>query len=159
MHYYVDGYNFLFRICQTDGALEKRRNRLIDLLNQEVGFLKGRCSLVFDSVKQIRECPECAFLANLEVVYTPKGLTADQYIIELVEHSPSPKMLTIVTSDSGLARQCRHLGAYLMTIEDFIALIIKKSRQKKVEKPTILPSSAEIERLRKIFEKRLENED
>ena len=157
MHYYVDGYNFLFRIFEKIDPLEKKRDQLINILNEELKFLKGRCSLVFDSSEQIRDCPQCAFLDNLEVVYTPKGLTADHYIIELVEHSRIPKALTVVTSDTDLGRQCRRLGSHVMTIEAFIAFVIKKTARTRDPKPSISPSKAEIERLRKIFENRLEN--
>lgn len=152
MHYYVDGYNFLFRICQKGDPLEKRRDRLIDLLNEELGFLKGRCSLVFDSSEQIRDCPQCAFLENLEVIFTPRGLNADKYILEMVEYSSNPKALTVVTSDNDLGRQCRHLGSLVMTIEAFIAFILKKTRKKGESKPTQVNTKAEIERLRRIFE-------
>ena len=156
MHYYVDGYNFLFRIFEKIDPLEKKRNQLINLLNEELKFLKGRCSLVFDSSEQIRDCPQCAFLENLEVIYTPRGLTADNYIIELVEHSRTPKAITIVTSDNGLGRQCRHLGSLVMTIEAFIIFILKKTKKSEDTKPSQTSSDAEIERLRKIFENRLD---
>ena len=156
MHYYVDGYNFLFRICHKVDPLEEKRNQLIDLLNEELQFLKGRCSLVFDSRDQVRDCPQCAFLENLEVIYTPRGLTADHYIIELVEHSQAPKAITVVTSDSGLGRVCRHLGSHVMTIDDFITFILKKTKKREPSKPQYTSSDAEIERLRKIFEERLD---
>ena len=157
MHYYVDGYNFLFRICNRGAPLEMRRESLIDILNRELRFLKGRCSLIFDSAQQIRNCPQCAFLDNLEVVYTPRDMTADAYIIELVDQSRTPKMLTVVTSDTGLARQCRSLGAHVTTIEAFITLIIKKTAIEEEEKPTQELSDRELERLRKIFEERLDS--
>ena len=156
MHYYVDGYNFLFRIFEKIDPLEQKRDQLIDILNEELKFPKGRCSLVFDSSEQIRDSPQCAFLENLEVIYTPRGLTADNYIIELVEHSRNPKAITVVTSDGGLGRQCRHLGSLVMTIEAFIGFILKKTKKSEDTKPSQASSDAEIERLRKIFEKRLD---
>lgn len=156
MHYYVDGYNFLFRIFEKIDPLEKKRDQLIEILNEELKFLKGRCSLVFDSSQQIRDCPQCAFLENLEVIYTPRGLTADNYIIELVEHSRNPKAITVVTSDGGLGRQCSHLGSLVMTIEAFITFILKKTKKSEATKPSQTSSDAEIERLRKIFENRLD---
>lgn len=157
MHYLVDGYNLLFLVCQKQASLESRRDNLIDLLNQELSFLKGRCSLIFDSAEQIRECPECAFVENLEVIYTPKGLTADAYIIELAEQNRAPKTLTVVTSDSGLARQCKHIGTHVLSIEAFLTFIAKKNRKKEKPKPENRATKAEIERLRKIFEERLDN--
>lgn len=159
MHYLVDGYNLLFRVCHKTSSLQSRRELLITLLDQQLAFLKGRCSLIFDSSEQLREAPECASFANLDVTYTPRNLTADHYIIELVEQSSSPKTLTIVTSDRDLARACRSIGAHTLTVEAFLSLIAKKNHPKGESKSPVRSSQAEIERLREIFERRLDNPD
>lgn len=83
-------------------------------------------------------------------------MTADAYIIELTDSSSNPKALTIVTSDSGLARQCSSLGAHVVTIETFMAFISKKTTPFQEEKSDLHLSDKELERLRKIFEKRLD---
>jgi predicted RNA-binding protein with PIN domain len=84
-------------------------------------------------------------------------MTADAYIIELVDQSRTPKTLTVVTSDTGLANQCRSLRAHATTIEAFINLIVEKTSIKEEEKPTQKLSDTELERLQKIFEKRLDS--
>lgn len=128
MDYIIDGYNFMFRIQeQKKGSFEKARNTLISLLNEELRIIKTHVSVVFDSSEQIREFAQSAILENIEVIYAPKGLSADEYIIEIVEQSKNPKTLNIVTSDSGLARQCQHLGAKTTSIDDFVALITKRN--------------------------------
>jgi predicted RNA-binding protein with PIN domain len=157
VQYLIDGYNFLFRL---DGgkkqSLEERRDSLCQVLNELLAPFKARVSLIFDSAEQIREFPQCAKLDTLEVLYAPKGLTADNYIIELAEQTKSPKTLTVVTSDSGLARQCSHIGTLILSIEEFIEIVKKRNRNKPKGKPVYRDSNKEIERLRKIFEERLE---
>ncbi len=156
MYYLIDGYNFLFRLeSSTRKSLEERRESLIQVLNEELTPFKGSAAIIFDSAEQIREFPECAKLSHLEVIYAPKGQTADAYIIELAEQNKSPRTLTVVTSDNGLARQCQHIGTETLSIEDFIAFVMKKNKKKPSQKPTYRESKSEIERLRKIFEGKL----
>lgn len=157
MDYIIDGYNFMFRIQdqKRKESFEKARETLIALLNEELRAIKTHASVVFDSSEAVREYAQSAFLKNIEVVYAPKGLTADEYIIELVEQSKSPKTLTVVTSDSGLARQCQHLGAKTISIEDFVALIARRNEQKPLSKPHYKEHPQQLERLRKIFEDKL----
>lgn len=156
MYYLIDGYNFLFRLESTkEKSLEKRRESLVCLLNEQLATFKGGAAVIFDSAEQIREFAQCAKLEHLEVLYAPKGLCADKYIIELAEQSKSPRTLTIVTSDSGLARQCQHIGTNTLSIEEFSLLIMRRNQKKPKSKPSYCDSTAEIERLRKIFEDRL----
>ncbi len=156
MYYLIDGYNFLFRIDGSKKSpLEERRESLIHVLNEKLTPFKGRVAIVFDSAEQMREFPQCAILSHLEVIYAPKGQTADTYIIELVEQRKSPRTITVVTSDSGLAHQCRHIGTEILSIDDFIAFVIKKNTKRSPVEPSYCESKKEIERLRKIFEDRL----
>jgi predicted RNA-binding protein with PIN domain len=51
------------------------------------------------------------------VRYANRGSDADSRIENLVEHSPMPEMLTVVTSDQRLTDQVRRLGAQVMRRE------------------------------------------
>lgn len=155
MHYLIDGYNFLFRILSLKKkSLEKSRESLIEILSAELKDLKGDISLIFDSAQQILDVPQTTILEHLQIVYAPKGLSADQYILELVEQCCNPKTIKVVTSDGDLARQCRYLRAPTLTIEEFIIFILKKKKKKVETKPSYSPPKWELERLLKIFEHR-----
>ena len=152
----IDGYNFLFRLEGAKGAsLEKKRDAFIHTLNQELASFKSHVSVVFDSAEQFHDYAQKTPLEHLEVLYAPKGKSADEYIIELVEISKNPKILTVVTSDNGLAGQCQQLGAKTKSIEEFLKVIVKKTRSKPAAKPDNTESPAEVERLLAAFEKRL----
>lgn len=158
MDYIIDGYNFMFRLSsQKKTSLEATRNALIEQLNEELSVIKTSVTVVFDSSEQHKHYAQKAILAHLNVVYAPKGLTADEYIIELVENAKSAKTLTIVTSDSGLARQCQHLGTTTTSVDDFLTLITKKNKPKGASKPPYKEHPQQMERLRKIFEDRLKD--
>jgi len=154
----IDGYNFLFRIeGLKKSSLEKKREQFVDILNIELACFKTQVFIVFDSAKQERCYAQCAHFEHLDVLYAPKGQSADEYIIELIEISRTPKTWTVVTSDAGLARQCQHLGAMTVSIEDFICLIDKKSKTNCPRKTEYRDSPSEMERLLKAFEERLKD--
>lgn len=161
MHYIIDGYNLLFRIQGKYASFEEKRTSILNLLDKELSHLHLNTSIVFDSSKQARDYAQKSHLEHLEIIFSPQSRTADDYIIEILEHTKSPKTKIIVTSDQGLARQCQHLGAQVLSIEEFIALIAEKRKKKKKlpSKPPYKESYAELDRLLKIFEKRLEEEE
>lgn len=131
------------------------RNAFIETLDEELGCFKATVFIIFDSAEQMKPYAQCAHCEHLDVLYAPKGQTADQYILELVEISRTPKILTVVTSDTGLARQCQYLGAQTLSIEEFIQLIVKRGKKGICRPPSFQETPAEIERLLIIFEKRL----
>lgn len=152
MSFLIDGYNFLFRLRSKKGTLERQREHFIQTLNQALSFFQRPVQIVFDSSEQFHHYAQKAKLDHLEIIYAPKGKTADGYIIELIELCKNRKIVTVVTSDSGLTKQCQHLGATTESIEDFLKKLGKKKKQK--EKPNYTESEKEIERLLRIFEDR-----
>lgn len=159
MQYLIDGYNFLFRLGEgKKKSLEQAREALIAALNEKLHVFRAPVSIVFDSSEQIRDFAQSAKLPNLDVLYAPKGLTADEYMIELVEQAKNPKNTTIVSSDGGLARQCQHLGAKTLSIDEFLHLLQKRNGKKPSVKPIYKETSHETERLLKIFEKKLQGD-
>jgi len=158
VHYIVDGYNFLFRLPKDRKAsLEQRRQSLIDSLCEELSEFSSSAQIVFDSKEQVCDFAQSAKYPHLDVIYAPCNQSADDYILELVEHAKNPKNITVVTSDSELARHCRYLEAKSLTIEDFLHLIRgkqeKRASPKEVKQKKEIPS--EMARLRKIFEEKL----
>lgn len=154
MRYIVDGYNFLFRTSGKQASLEKKRQILLDLFNEQVATIGLNVCLVFDSSEKLRAYAQRSQLDSLEVIYPTCDQTADDYIVEMVEHCKHPATMTIVTSDTGLARRCSRLGAKTQSIKTFIAFIEKKqvSRLKKKAKTPFKDTNREIMRLLQIFE-------
>ena len=94
----------------------------------------------------------------MEVAFTPKGQTADQYILEQVELIQNKKSIVVVTNDQSLKRHASAFGAKTMSSTAFLHWIVKRKSQKKTKKPIIRETSSEIERLLKIFEERLKTD-
>lgn len=160
MSFLIDGYNFLFRIeGLRKGSLEAQRQHFIEILNHELSCFRASVFIVFDSASQLHPYAQCAHCSHLDVLYAPKGQSADQYILELIEISRSPKTVTVITSDAGLGRQCRALGAKTLSIEDFLVLITRKRQKRICRPPPIQETVAEMERLLREFEKRLRDSE
>lgn len=143
MHYYIDGYNMLFRLFQGDD-LQKQRNHLINDLNKKISFLQIDVSIVFDATFQIGDRSRSHF-RGLELLFTAEGETADEYIIDEIKQHPHPQRETVVTSDKKLAAHVRRLSAKTESIEDFLSWI-NKSYQKKRKQEKEPPQPKQIKK-------------
>jgi predicted RNA-binding protein with PIN domain len=158
MRYLVDAYNLLFRIGDPPGRFENRRLNLIKAVNAISLSTNLNITLVFDGAEMPPAHATRHHFDTIELVYTPKGLSADDFIISEVELATRPEMLTVVSSDSGLTRKCRLHRGHVMKVEDFLLLIENKERKKKRREYSHKSeeiSNIELKRLLKIFEERL----
>jgi len=161
LHYYIDGYNFLFRITKSYEAMRARQKELLAALNDWTVQFKLNVTIVFDGRQ--KDPPEAVrgHLANLEVIYTPEHQTADDYILQEIEFSSTPSEETVVSSDRELTGKAKQRGARVQSIEDFFSFLGGKQRKKKSpsSKTTFQDTPANIERLLKIFEQKDQGRD
>lgn len=159
MHYLVDAYNLLFRTLKKRGSLEKIRQTLIEDLNEVISELNLHVTLVFDGAEEHLPLPTRGHYDAIELVYTPKNQTADEYIFEEVSFTRTPSQMTVVTSDRELSRRCHEHRAKTLTINEFLHLLSKKKTKKKragsSHHRAFRDSDPEIARLLQIFEKKL----
>lgn len=118
MHYYVDGYNLLFR---TEGPedLRSSRERLILDFAKKATALHLTLTLVFDSSHPLSMLTR-SHLHQLEIVYTEKKQSADAYILNQIQIAATPFLITVVTSDKKLAAFARQLGAKTLSVDLFL---------------------------------------
>jgi predicted RNA-binding protein with PIN domain len=160
VHYYIDGYNFLFRLSKKHFPLEKKRQEILIILNRLFKALKLKATIVFDSSDQSREYASRSHFDFLEVVYTTKNQSADDYILQEIHGCEFPKQKMVVSSDRELTGRCKQKGANVLSIEEFIEFIVKKKgKQKKSSSAQGIfqTSEEELNRLLTIFEDRLKN--
>jgi len=161
MHYFVDGYNLLFKMLSKKKSLEANRSAIIYTINEISLNLHLQITLVFDATFQKERLGMVrTHYDALEIIYTADK-DADSYILEEIEYAKSPSQITVVTSDRELAHKANQLGAHSQSISQFIAwLNHKKAKQKsRLSKPLAFKdSNSQIERLLKIFEEKLKNE-
>lgn len=159
MHYFVDGYNFLFRLHQIVPSLEETRNNLIKEINKKIRVLNLKTTIVFDAAYQ-HDHDTRSHYDNLEIVYTAHGESADDYIISELETIKYPTQVTVVTSDKDLKRRAKSLRARTLTIEEFMSQLNRNPKKEEKGRPSRQPvpiaekSIGELERYLKIFEER-----
>jgi predicted RNA-binding protein with PIN domain len=158
MYYLVDAYNLLFRTLKKSGTLEKKRQRMIEELNDAISQISLQVTLVFDGAEEHLPYTSRGHFDAIELVYTSKNKSADEYISDEVILSKSPTQITVVTNDRELATRCRNHRAGTMTIDEFLAFVSKKRAKKKRASTSprdFSASSSEFARLLLIFEKKL----
>lgn len=114
--------------------------------------------LIFDGSHKTDEQSGKVYKSPLEITYTPKGQTADCYILEMISHQKNKKSITLITNDSGLKRQARSYGVKVISCEDFIVFLEKKKKPTNSVKEA-KDSPHQIQRLLQIFEKKFQDKN
>lgn len=129
MHYYIDGYNLLFRSTFLDKDFSTHRQKLIEELNQKIALLELKVTIVFDAQYQESEETRSHF-RNLEIIFTALNQTADDRILEEIQTGGKVRQKTVVTSDKKLAWFARRCSANTETIEQFLFWLNKRYQNK-----------------------------
>lgn len=129
MHYYIDGYNLLFRILRPGADLRKQREEITLQIEKKVNLLQLDVTLVFDSHYQ-EDGNTRSHFNSIEIVFTATGETADEFILQELKESQSPFEHTIITSDKKLARLCQLRLGKTESVEEFLAWLSKRYKNK-----------------------------
>lgn len=119
MHYFIDGYNLLFRVSAGDDLQKLREDVIHDLANK-INLLELDATIVFDAQYQNTESSR-SHLNCLEIIFTAIGETADEFILEALNEDINPSRHIVVTSDKKLAWLSKRSHAKAETVEEFIA--------------------------------------
>ncbi|HEX2582656.1 MAG TPA: NYN domain-containing protein [Chlamydiales bacterium] len=158
MYFLIDGYNLLFSWIEGKESIEKKRIRLIAWIQQTFRRMRLQGIIVFDGSHSRDEESGLAYPSPMELAFTPKGQSADENILERVEALKNRKSATVVTNDLGLKRQAGAFGAKTMSNDEFLDWLLKRAAKRKRKQATTKESPQEIERLTKIFEQRLKDD-
>jgi predicted RNA-binding protein with PIN domain len=135
MHYLVDGYNLLFQTAwmRHEDNLEAARRRLIVELDSYAELLSLSISVVFDAPFRT-EALAFGHFNKLKIIFTSRGQTADQFLIEWVQDLLPAKNVTVVTSDKPLTRHIRAFGVKVESVTDFLSKLKKRKQNKQRQK-------------------------
>lgn len=118
MAYIVDGNNVMGQTPGWHRDKPNARRRLVEQLSAFAYVKKARVTVVFDGEPD-RLMPEASAHRGVKIFYAEKGSDADTRIERIVESSPDPRGLTIVTSDRHLAFVVRSRGAAVIRSGEF----------------------------------------
>lgn len=141
MHYYIDGYNMLFRMRSQRKALQHQRQSIVYELNQKIDVIKLDVAIIFDATYQEGEHSRYHF-DKLEIHFTEKGQTADEYILNELRTCFHPQKETVVTSDKLLARLSRQEFAQTQSVEDFVSWLNRSYKNKIHRNKLLTPESS-----------------
>ncbi|HEX7716504.1 MAG TPA: NYN domain-containing protein, partial [Marmoricola sp.] len=102
MHLIVDGYN-VTRAEWDDVTLEAQRNRLLRGLAPLVAQTGAEITVVFDGTNAETR-PLVRPPRGVRVLFSPRGVLADDVIRDLVDAEPAGRPVGVVTSDQEVAR-------------------------------------------------------
>jgi uncharacterized protein len=152
MHYWIDGYNLLFRIAKNYKTVKIKERALLCFLQESLIILKYTTTVVFDGKGKNPAQPLQKNLNSLKIVYTPHNQTADDYIIQALDELQRGFKETVISSDKDLLMRARQKGAKIMTVEQFLVLINKRKKQLLTPSKEVVESTFHFQRLLNIFE-------
>ena len=125
MRYLIDGYNLFFKIEDQFLPLEKKREKFLHAFDKAVDNYRFQILIIFDGYYQNNEnFASKKALSNIEVSFSPQHLSADQYLLELLEWNATNT--TLITSDQELSKKASLLGAKILSTEQFLCFILNK---------------------------------
>lgn len=157
MYYLIDGYNLIFSLISSKESLKVLRQKIIRSLQKQFAIRNISGMLVFDGAHRRDEESGLSYSSPLIIAYAPKGQSADEYIVEQIHCADNPKQITVVTNDRGLGLHAKSAGAKVQGNELFIQWLQKRKKKGKTSEPK--ESQQNIDRLLKIFEERLKNNE
>lgn len=151
MHYYLDGYNLMFRILRAGGNLCDKRNQIVRDIHQKSAVLNLNITLVFDSQYQTNEFGKSHF-RNLEIIFSDFGETADERILRELRNVANPQLYTVVSSDKKLAWLARRRYLKTESVEVFIQWLNQRyrNRLKSIKKGPLPSTVSKLEKVQKI---------
>jgi predicted RNA-binding protein with PIN domain len=161
MAYLIDGYNLLFATGILGPLRGKRggessREALLDFLVDHLPAKEvPRTMIVFDAAEAPPGLPKQYSHRGLAVRFAPRNMSADALLEELIERSPDPRRLTVVSSDHRVQRAARRRGAKHVDSEQWHAELRRMADQTQAEveerKPDHPLSPAEVAAWLRVF--------
>jgi predicted RNA-binding protein with PIN domain len=119
----VDGYNVSKRAWPSS-SLEAQRNRLTAALAALVARTGAETTVVFDAAETDHRPPVVA-PRGVRVLYSPRGVIADDVIRDLVAVEPTGRVVLVVTADREIAVDVARDGARVVDPDALLSLIAR----------------------------------
>ncbi len=136
-HLIIDGYNYLHRNIVSgpfDAAdLEPARRYLLERLYEYKRSSKTRITVVFDATRGDALSRYRENHKGIEVVYSRRGETADEVILEAIRSRPEG--LVVVTSDRAIIDEAKRQGVTFMTPPHLESALSADSEEEECARP------------------------
>ncbi|MFY8201215.1 MAG: NYN domain-containing protein [Pirellula staleyi] len=141
MRLLIDGYNLLFqsivieRGLQGNNALRAARGRLMELLfeliddSERVGTM-----IVFDAKEAPPGLPDRYLHHGIQIVFARDWDSADELIQLEIRKHPTPKRLTVVSSDHAIHKKAIARGAKVLDSDEWLDEQFDRQRRQREAK-------------------------
>jgi predicted RNA-binding protein with PIN domain len=119
----IDGYN-VTKSSWPSSSLEAQRIRLVGGLAALVARTGAETTVVFDAADTDHRPPVNA-PRGVKVLFSPRGVIADDVIRDLVAAEPTGRVLVVVTADRALAEDVARAGARVVGPEALLDLMAR----------------------------------
>jgi predicted RNA-binding protein with PIN domain len=103
--------------------VEDSRIQFLQSLSLYAGKKKVKLTVVWDGGAASPH-PRSETKSGVQSIFTPRGLSADEHIVRLVERRSNPREVTVVSDDRRhIIGVVRNLGAQTMSVGQFLGLI------------------------------------
>lgn len=117
----IDGYNVSMSTWPTS-SLEAQRTRLLGSLGGLVARTGAETTVVFDGADADTRPPTSA-PRGVKVLFSPRGVIADQVIGELVEAEPRGRVVLVVSDDREVQARAQRAGARAVPSRSLVGLL------------------------------------
>jgi predicted RNA-binding protein with PIN domain len=132
--YLIDGNNLIGHSKDISYHDRQARQKLLDRVIPFLEQRNTRAVIVFDGGAQpLRKS------RRIQLVFSGPKSSADERIRQMVEASPSPRNLCVVTSDNAVYGYSRSCGARAMKCHEFNRLLKETSRSQENEENREVP--------------------
>ncbi|WP_028636010.1 NYN domain-containing protein [Nocardioides sp. URHA0032] len=119
----VDGYN-VSKAAWPSSSLEAQRVRLMGSLAPLVARTGAETTVVFDAAETDHRPPVNA-PRGVRVLFSPRGVIADDVIRDLVAAEPEGRVVVVVTADQAVARDVARDGARVVPPDALLDLVTR----------------------------------
>lgn len=117
----VDGYN-VSKSAWPASALDAQRTRLVTALAPLVARTGAETTVVFDAAESDHRPPVNA-PRGVRVLFSPRGVIADDVLRDLVAAEPEGRVVVLVTADQAVARDVAREGARVVPPDVLLDLL------------------------------------
>ncbi len=117
----VDGYNVSMGAWSAS-SLEAQRTRLLTAMAPLVARTGAETTVVFDGADADTR-PPTSQPRGVKVLFSPKGVIADEVIGQLVEAEPRGRVVLVVSDDREVQARCQHAGARAVASASLVGLL------------------------------------
>lgn len=119
----IDGYN-VSKSAWPSSSLEAQRLRLVTGLASLVARTGAETTVVFDAAETDQRPPVNA-PRGVRVLYSPRGVIADDVLRDLVAAEPEGRVVVVVTADQEVARDVTKDGARVVPPQALLDLLAR----------------------------------